>query len=536
MEQHYFILRYMKRQAMKKQLTFCVNINAAIIIILSFYVLLIPAGMLVRSLRDPCLYSGDQLRCAFHWHKALSSKYEKWARKRVESGAATTLNTKDIAATEWPMFSSVFYLWATEALQDVHYLNPTLSSSSPQSYARGAIVAAAALIADPNHATWVREHWGDDYLKKENLFYRMLLISGLTSYQKLLSDRKYEDLLRSQVESLASEIDASPYGLLDDYPGQCYPVDVVPAIAAIRRADKVLGTNHSEFVTRAIRGFEGSCLDKDTGLPSYIVDSKTGQAKDVARGVGLSFMLIWAAELWPETARDWYDKFQEHFWQRGRWFAGFREYPKGTDVGWFEFRDVDAGPVIDGYGVAASAFGVGAARVMARPEHTYPLAAQAIVAAWPLPDGTMLGPRLLSGFSDAPYLGETALLFALTRRPVEISKEIDRGTLPWSVYAGVILGICIGTYIIIATILKLRRWHRAELKVPAAAWQLSAWSLLIITAVLTWYMYSTWIGLIFLLTAQLIPFRVKLQPKSAEPDSPGETGKDLPDGVNQTSG
>jgi hypothetical protein len=434
------------------------------------------------------------------------------------------------------VFGSVFYLWATEALQDVHYMNPTLASASPQSYARGAISAAAALIADPNHGTWVREHWGDDYLTKENLFYRMLLISGLTSYQKLLDDRKYEDLLRSQVESLASEIDASPFGLLDDYPGQCYPVDVLPAIAAIRRADKVLGTDHSEFAARAIRGFEGSCLDEDTGLPAYIVDSKTGQAKDSARGVGLSFMLIWAAELWPETARDWYAKYEEHFWQQGKWFAGFREYPKGIDIGRFVFSDVDAGPVIDGYGVAASTFGIGAARAMGRPDHIYPLTAQAIVAAWPLPDGTMLGPRLLSGFSDAPYLGEAALLFAVTRRPLEVSKIIDRGKLPRSVYAGLLLGTSIGIYIIIATILKTRRWHKAELRIPAAAWQLSAWSLLIIAAVLIWTMYSVWIGLIFLLAAQLLPFRVKLQPKNAEPDSPGETGKDLPNRANQTSG
>jgi hypothetical protein len=501
---------------MKKQLTLCVSINAAIIIALSAYVLLIPAGMIIRTVRDPCIYSGSQLRCAFHWHKALSPRFEKWARRRVKSGAAAKLTTRDIAGTEWPMFSSVFYLWTTEALQKVHDMNPTTVSSSPQSYARGAISAAAALIVDPNHAAWVKEQWGNNYLTKENLFYRMLLISGLTSYQKLLDDRKYEDMLRSQVESLASDLDKSPYGLLDDYPGQCYPVDVLPAIAAIRRADAVLGTDHSEFAARAIRGFEGTRLDEHTGLPAYLVDSKTGRAKDSARGVGLSFMLIWAPELWPQTAREWYSKYEEHFWQRGRWFAGFREYPKGIDVGRFVYDDVDAGPVIDGYGVAASAFGIGAARVMARPDHLYPLATQAVVACWPLPDGTLLGPRILSIHSDAPYLGEAAMLFAMTRRPIEEAKLIDRGELPRSVYAGVLLGIILGTYIILATILKVRRWHKrkAELRVPAPAVQVSVWSLLIIAAVLTWAILSVWVGLIFLLMAQLIPFWAKLQPKN----------------------
>ena len=501
---------------MKKLLTLCVNINTAIIIVLSAYALLIPAGMLIRTLRDPCIYSGRQLRCAFHFHKALSPRFEKWARRRVKSGTAAALNTSDITGTEWPIFSSVFYLWATEALQHVHDMNPTTTSSSPSNYARGAISAAAALIVDPNQAAWVREHWGKDYLTKENLFYRMLLISGMTSYQKLLGDKKYEDLLRSQVESLANEIDASPYGLLDDYPGQCYPVDVLPAIAAIKRADAILGTDHSEFVARAIRGFEGTRLDEHTGLPAYIVDSKTGQAKDSARGVGMSFMLIWARELWPQTAREWYAKYDEHFWQRGRWFAGFREYPKGIDVGRFVYDDVDAGPVIDGYGVAACAFGIGAARVMARPDHLYPLATQAVVACWPLPDGTLLVPRLLSIHSDAPYLGEAAMIFAVTRRPIEEAKLIDRGELPRSVYAGVLLGLVLGISIILAAILKVRRWnkHKPTISVPARAAQLSIWSLLIIAAVLTWTLLSVWVALIFLLAAQLIPFWVKVLPKN----------------------
>jgi hypothetical protein len=231
--------------------------------------------------------------------------------------------------------------------------------------------------------------------------------------------------------------------------------------------------------------------------------------------------------LWPETTRDWYAKYEDYFWQKGRWFAGFREYPKGIDVGRLAFSDVDAGPVIGGYGVAACAFGIGAARVMGRPDHTYPLAAQAIVASWPLPDGTLLGPRILSNLSNAPYLGECALLFALTLEPIEVSKVIDRGKLPRSVYAGVLLGISLGTYIVLATILKTRRWHKrkAELSVPAAAMQVSAWSLLIIAAVLTWTMLSVWIGLIFLLAAQLIPFRAKVQPKSAQPgnQTPGFT-------------
>ena len=506
---------------MKKQLTLCVNINAGIIVFLALYVLLIPAGMLSYDLQDPGLYSDSTPRCAFRWHWALSPKYEKWARGRVKAGAATTLTTQDISGTEWPVFGSVFYLWATENLQQAFCENPTLAPSAPRIYARGAIEAAAALVADPNHASWVKDHWGDAYLQKENLFYRMLLISGLTSYQKLTGQSRYEDLLRSQVESLARELDESPYGLLDDYPGQCYPVDILPAIAAIRRADTILGTDHAEFAARAIRGFQESRLDEHTGLPAYVVDSRTGRANDSARGVGLSFMLIWAPELWPEPARDWYAKYEQQFWQQGRWLAGFREYPRDVNVGWLAFNDVDAGPVVCGYGAGACAFGVGAARAMGRFDHAYALAAQAIVGSWPLPDGTLSGPRVLSNLSDAPYLGEAAVLFALTRRPIGTGIVTDRGKLPWSVYAGILLGICLGAYEVLATVLKTRRWHqhKARLSVPLPALQVSLWWALMVGSVLTLTVLSFAVGLIMLLTAQLIPFRAKIRTAQTNRDA-----------------
>jgi hypothetical protein len=412
----------------------CAYGNALIVTALAAYLFIAPAGILIHDLRDPALRNGDVPRFAFSWHRALSPKYETWARERVASGNAN-LDLHDISGTEWPVFSAVFYLWATEALQQAWEEDPTLAPTMPREHARGAIQAAAALVADPNHAAWVKKHWGDDYLQRENLFYRMLLISGLSSYQKLLGDDAYQELLGAQVASLSQELDDSPFGLLEDYPGQCYPIDILPAIAAIRRADAVLGSDHSDFVARALRAFEGDRLDAHSGLPAYIADVKTGQGIGSARGVGISFMLTWALELWPQTAAQWYARYEEHFWQKGWLVAGLRELPRGRpSAAWFV--DVDAGPVMAGYGTAASAFGIGATRTHGRFDHAYPLSAQALVASWPLPDGTLLGARMLSNLSDAPYVGEAALLFTLTRRPfaanpglMTYSSDIDKFTL-----------------------------------------------------------------------------------------------------------
>lgn len=494
---------------MRKSFGLCVYVNTVIAVALSLYLFVAPAAIIIRDLNDPGLCGGQIPRCAFRWHRALSPKYEKWARSRVRSGSAARLTTGNISGTEWPLFGSVFYLWATEALQEAAQDNPALYRVPPRQYARGAIEAAAALVADPNHAGWVRQHWGDDYLEKENLFYRMLLISALTSYQKLLGDARYEALLHRQVESLAQEFDDSPHGLLDDYPGQCYPIDIVPAIAAIRRADAVLGTNHSQFVARAIRGFQGERLDHNTGLPAYVVDSRTGRARDSARGVGLSFMLIWAPQLWPQTASNWYAEYERQFWQQGAWFAGFREYPRDIEVGWFTMNDVDAGPVIGGYGVAASAFGIGATRAMGRADHAYKLAAQALVASWPLPDGSLLAPRVLSNMSDAPYLGEAATLFAFTRPAVVPLHGYSRERPPAIVYLGIAVLLVIGLYEIFASLWKLKRWHRHDPRryVPLSQFQMLLWLVLLIGGIVLWLAFGAWIALVLLLAALILPWQ-----------------------------
>ena len=230
------------------------------------------------------------------------------------------------------MFGTVFYLWATESLQQAWEQDPKLSNIAPAEYARGVIEACAALVVDPGHATWVMQHWGSEYLHRENVFYRMLLIGGLTSHYQLTHQDTYLPQLRDQVDTLTRALNESPHGLLDDYPGECYPTDVLAAIACIRRADAVLGTDHSEFARRGLRAFKGRLLDS-TGLPPYAADARLGRVYGSARGCGNSFMLTWAPELWPETARLWYKNYQLHFWQH-RWGAvGFREFPEGVGGG-----------------------------------------------------------------------------------------------------------------------------------------------------------------------------------------------------------
>ena len=108
------------------------------------------------------------------------------------------------------------------------------------------------------------------------------------------------------------------------------------------------------------------------------------------------------------------------------------------------------------------------------------------------------------------------MLFALTRKSDNMGVVNKPSKLSWSVYVGILLLICLGAYEVLATVYRTKRWHkrRARLYVPAPGVQVSIWFVLMIAAVLTWTILSACVGLVILLTAQLIPFRLKKRPSS----------------------
>jgi hypothetical protein len=195
-----------------------IRFNSVVMMSLAVCFCIYPAIRAVLDIRDPALKSPGMPRITWRLFHNLTPRYANWAKERVAQGNAETMSTQDISGTEWPLFGSVFYLWATENLQHA-WESGDHTGIEPRVYARNAIIAASELVIDPKHASWVEQHWGTNYLHHENVFYRMLVIGALTSRAKLLHDGAHLDLLRDQVESFSQELDASKTGLLDDYPG-----------------------------------------------------------------------------------------------------------------------------------------------------------------------------------------------------------------------------------------------------------------------------------------------------------------------------
>jgi hypothetical protein len=381
-----------------------------------------PVGVLVRALFDRGTTGDGVPAAAWALHRSLAPRMEKWATERLASSQAVQLSTADISGTEWPLFGSAFYLMALENLQ-AEWEKKRGPGNEPRVAARRAIEAATRLVADPNHAHWVKLHWGDKYLKHHNLFYRMLLISSFAAHERLLGTGEYVPFLRDQVESLSAELDAAPSGLLNDYPGECYHVDIVFAIRAIRNADAVLGTDHSAFVQRELRAYPPGVL------PPYFADQVTGEGRSPVRGCSTSPFLIHAPMLWPGHVKEWEELYNRDFWQSRWWAAGYREFSRkdAAALGIGEsYSDVDAGPVIAGFGSAASAFGIGSTRATGDTARARVLTLEALAVAWPLPGGGFFLPRLVSDKIHAPLLGECGLLYALTQ-PALLPFHADAG-------------------------------------------------------------------------------------------------------------
>jgi len=141
-----------------------------------------------------------------------------------------------------------------------------------------------------------------------------------------------------------------------------------------------------------------------------------------------------------------------------------------------------------------------------------------------LPDGTLLTPRILSNISDAPYLGEAATLFALTRRSLAPLRGESRVSLPASVYMGLGVLLGLGAFEIVWTLRTLRRWQRGgqQIRVPLARFQMTIWGLLVLGAVILWLLSCTLASFVLLLAALTLPWqRRKLQPKSVVCESAG---------------
>lgn len=380
--------------------------QAALLVFVAWAFFLYPAGATARAVFSSEIRETAQSPTLLSDYRATAGRYKAWAKDFRETERAAKISSYDVAGTEWPMFGSVFFLMTTEELAKVE---PNLLKDKT---VREAVDYAVRVVSSPDTATWVREKWGLDYLERENVFYRMLLIMGLGSYEKLTGSKAHAVLLATQARTLSAELLAAPHHLADDYPDECYPNDVLWAVAALKRAAK-LGYIEMAEVEHLSRGLFATLNDlsmTEWGVPSFQVRKDTAEPVQVARGSANSGILPLAAELDPPEAVAWFSAYVENFWKPG-WVSGFREMPHGRPA----FSDVDSGPSLFGVGSVATGLGLGAARSVGRYDYAVPLAMEIVPASWPTPFGLVLPGVMGWAAADGWCFGELALQYSMTR-------------------------------------------------------------------------------------------------------------------------
>ncbi len=279
---------------------------SGVVIVGALMFLIYPAITICAVVFDSHLKRTGESRLVPLWFTSAAGRYLSWANMYLDTGYPKSLHHDNIAATEWPIFGSVFFLVTADDLQSRGKIDAT------QGTVLAAVEKAAQVVASPATGTWVKTKWGNTYLEKENVFYRMLLILGLSSYERITGNTQYHALMSRQRVTLADELGKAKFHLRDDYPGECYPADMLWAVAAIQRAARLDGAQHDELAKNLMATFDGPLKAKE-GLPAFQANAKTGCVLQGARGCGNSGILLFAGELDPAVAGRWYDAYDRGF-------------------------------------------------------------------------------------------------------------------------------------------------------------------------------------------------------------------------------
>jgi hypothetical protein len=113
---------------------------------------------------------------------------------------------------------------------------------------------------------------------------------------------------------------------------------------------------------------------------------------------------------------------------------------------------------------------------------------------------------MFSNLSDAPYVGEAALLFSLTRQPIIEGSTPADGYIPASVYFGILFYLVCGFLLIWRAVFLVKRWRKSsDNLIPQPKLQLFLWVTLFITGLITLVSFNMAVGVLSIFMTQTLP-------------------------------
>lgn len=177
-----------------------------------------------------------------------------------------------------------------------------------------------------------------------------VLGSKLSLEQKEKRSKEEIEQFREQCAKIANAIREKTYPV--SYSGGAWPADVMVCVASLALHDKLFESEYKGVIHDWISEVRKHVDSK--GMIPHSVYPDDGTVKEDARGSSLALMLIFLKDIDPELAEEQFKFFKDNFVNTRLGLTGIREYAKGESGS----GDVDSGPVILGFGGAASIVGM----------------------------------------------------------------------------------------------------------------------------------------------------------------------------------
>jgi hypothetical protein len=235
-------------------------------------------------------------------------------------------------------------------------------------------------------------------------------IALMLGLRRLLGERPGDkERLTERVEAMVARMRQSPVLSAESYPDECWTFCNALALAAIKCADVLDGSDHTALFRDWIATAKQRLVEPATGLlvSSYTVD---GRMKDGPEGSSIWMSAHALRVIDPAFAEDQYRRAKKEL---GRTILGFgyaREWPTGHRGP----ADVDSGPVIPGLDVSGGSSGLAFVAASSFGDHDYfaALGATLDFAAFPT---EREGRR---AYAASNQVGDAVMLYSMTLGPM----------------------------------------------------------------------------------------------------------------------
>jgi hypothetical protein len=247
-------------------------------------------------------------------------------------------------------------------------------------------------------------------------------IALMLAVRRLVEEKEaYKPLLAERVEAMVAYMQESPVLSGESYPDEAWMFCNTTALAAIRIADVLDGTDHSDFIGRWLEVAKRELVDPETGLlvSSFAFD---GKPKDGPEGSSIWMVAHNLLLVDRAFAEDQYRRAKDALSASILGFGYAREWPQS----WVGPMDVDSDPIVPFLEISAGSSGMALIAASAFGDEAYlsSLLTSLNFGGFPIEKDGQLR------YAASNQVGDAVMLYAMVLGPVWAEVE-RRGGGSW---------------------------------------------------------------------------------------------------------